>query len=85
MKTLPLASAALAGAALFFPQARAQTSLGTQLPASGAVIYLPALPTPADLSNFAASKGLPIESIQVVNGEERVAYRRPTGETNAVT
>ena len=85
MKTYLLAAAALAGAALFSPSGRAQAALGEQPLAPNAVIYLPQLPTPVELSKFAASKSLSIVSIQQVNGEELFAYRSPDGSSNLVT
>jgi hypothetical protein len=85
MKTYLLAAAALAGAALVSPAVRAQAALGDQSLAPNAVIYLPQLPTPVELSKFAATKSLSIVSIQQVNGEELFAYRSPDGATNNVT
>ena len=86
MKTYLLAAAALAGAALLSPSGRAQAALGEQPLAPNAVIYLPQLPTPVELSKFAASKSLSI----VVQSSKSMAkslfaYRSPDGSSNLVT
>jgi len=53
-------------------------------PAPNAIIYLPQLPTPADLANAAAAQGLAIEKIVQTSAQIIVVYEYANGQTNTV-
>jgi uncharacterized membrane protein YgcG len=84
MKTNFRTPAAILAAAILCAGAFAQTAGGSQTPAPNVVIYLPQIPTAADLASGAAARGLTVVSIQQTAGEEIATYRLPNGQTNIV-
>jgi len=84
MKTNFQTPAAILVAAILCTGAFAQTAGGSQMPAPNEVIYLPQIPTVADLASGAAARGLTVVSIQQTAGEEIATYRLPNGQTNIV-
>jgi hypothetical protein len=84
MKTNSLAAAAALGVALLSPALRAQTASENQPLTPNSVIYLPQVPTVAELSRTAASKNQAIASIQLMNGVETVVYHLPNNQLNVV-
>jgi hypothetical protein len=84
MKTNKCILAVLIGAATFCTKVLAQPANGGQTPTPNEVIYLPQLPTAADLTQSAAAHGVTIASIQQVNGEEVAIYRMPNGQASVV-
>ena len=84
MKTNLLAPAVIVVSAIFCSGAFAQDASGVQAPAPNTVIYLPNIPTAADLTKAAAARGLTIASIQEISGEEIATYRLANGQTSIV-
>jgi hypothetical protein len=84
MKTALTTAAALIGAAVLASTALAQTDSPGQPLTPNSVIYLPQLPTVAELSHSASAKGQSIASIQQMNGVESVVYHVANDQTNIV-
>lgn len=84
MKTNFKTPAAILAAAILSTGAFAQTAGGSQTPAPNEVIYLPQIPTAADLTSGATARGLTVVSIQQTAGEEIATYRLPNGQINIV-
>jgi uncharacterized membrane protein YgcG len=82
MKSNKCLLAVLIGAAASCTSALAQEAkVG---PAPNEVIYLPQIPTVADLTKSATAHGLTIASIRQMNGEEVAVYRSPDGQARVV-
>lgn len=81
-----LGSAALAQTPLpapTAPPAPAASPVGP-MPAPNSVIYIPRLPTPAELTSAAAAQGLTIEKMEQTNAQITVVYKFANGQTNTV-
>jgi hypothetical protein len=79
-------SAALA-AVLLVPAAVAQSSAALVSPAPltpNQFVYLPQLPTVAELNHAAAAQGIAIDRIDQANGQLVAEFRLPDGRTNVV-
>jgi hypothetical protein len=95
MKTTKLIPAALLASALFTTGALAQTSATMSSPAASPApavtgpqptqfVYVPQLPTPADIVNGAKTQGVTVSRVDQVNGEVIVGYTYPNGQTSVV-
>jgi len=95
MKTNPCFAAVVLTTALLAPGTVAQTSTPTTPPAAAptvaspmptpnAIVYIPQLPTPAELANAAAAQGLSIEKIVQTSAQIIVVYKYGNGQTNTV-
>jgi hypothetical protein len=54
------------------------------MPTPNTIVYLPQLPTPAELANGAATQGLSIEKIVQTSAQIIVVYQYANGKTNTV-
>ena len=84
MMTRQFTLAAILIGAVACTGATAQTASGGQDPAPNELIYVPAIPTAAELSQTAVAQGQTIASIRQVNGEEIVTYRLSDNRVNIV-
>jgi len=55
------------------------------MPAPNSVIYIPRLPTPAELSSAATAQGLAIAKMEVTGDHVTVVYQSGNGQTNTVS
>jgi len=94
MKTIPFLTASVLAAAFLATGAIAQTSEETApaaaaspvapIPAPDQVIYIPRLPSPAEVTSAAVAQGLKIEQIAQMAGQVTVVYRRADGQISTV-
>jgi hypothetical protein len=99
MKTNVMLAAAVFATAFFATGAAAQTTAPTvsqippptavvspasPMPTPNSIIYIPRLPTPAELSNAAAVQGLSIEKMEQTGDHITVLYRYADGQFNTV-
>jgi len=94
MKTFPFFTVSVLTAAFIAAGASAQTSEPTAPPEAASpaaptpvpdqVIYIPRLPSPAEVANAAAAQGLAIEKIAQTAAQVTVVYRRADGQTSTV-
>ena len=54
------------------------------MPAPNSIIYIPRLPTPAELSNAAAAQGLTIAKMEQTSDHITVVYEYSNGQTNTI-
>lgn len=66
------------------PMAPAPAAAAAPAPAPNQVIYLPRLPSAAELTNTAAAQGLAIEQISETGAQVVVVYKYGNGQTNTV-
>jgi len=59
-------------------------SPASPLPPPNSVIYIPRLPTPAELSNAAAAQGLAIDKMEQTSNQITVVYKYSNGQINTV-
>ena len=62
----------------------AAVSPASPMPTPNSVIYIPRLPTPAELANAAAAQGLAIEKMEQTSTQITVVYKYAGGQTNTV-
>lgn len=55
------------------------------MPAPNSIIYIPRLPTPAELSNAAAAQGLTIAKMEQTSDHITVVYQYSNGQTNTIS
>ncbi len=97
MKTNSIITTAVAATALLATGILAQTEVpapasppgavvspASPMPAPNSVIYIPRLPTPAELSNAAAAQSLTIEKMEQTAAQITVVYKFANGQTNTV-
>jgi uncharacterized membrane protein YgcG len=95
MKTNPFFTAVVLTTAFLAPGAVAQTSTPTTppaatatvaspMPAPNTIVYIPQLPTPAELANAAAAQGLSIDKIVQTSAQIIVVYEYANGQTSTV-
>jgi hypothetical protein len=97
MKTNSLITPVVLATALFAVTAVAQTaapaatptpaamaSPAGPMPAPNSTIFVPRLPTPADLSNAAAAQGLAIAKMEQTTDHITVVYQYADGQTNTI-
>ena len=75
--TAPAASPAAPAVAAVAP--------ASPMPAPNSIIYIPRLPTPAELSSAAAAQGLAIAKMEVTGDHITVVYQYGNGQTNTVS
>jgi hypothetical protein len=66
------------------PPPTAIVSLASPMPAPNSIIYIPRLPTPAELSNAAAAQGLAIAKMEQTSDHITVVYQYANGQTNTI-
>ena len=59
-------------------------SPASPMPAPNSVIYIPRLPTPAELANAAAAQSLAINKMEVTGNQITVVYKYANGQINTV-
>jgi hypothetical protein len=95
MKTNLVLSSVLIATAFLTSAAVAQTTIQTLAPATTAspasptpapnqTIYVPRLPSPAELTNVASAQGFTVDRIDQTNAQITVVYRYANGQTNTV-
>ena len=94
MKTTPFLTVSVLTAVLFAAGAFAQNSEpagppaaaspAAPLPAPDQVIYIPRLPSPAEVTSAAVAQGLKIEKIAETAGQITVVYQRSDGQISTV-
>ncbi len=62
----------------------AVVSPASPMPTPNSVIYIPRLPTPAELSSAAAAQSLTIDKMEVTSTQITVVYKFANGQTNTV-
>lgn len=82
MKTTKFIAAAIAAAGLFSTGALAQTPAAPASP--NEVVYVPQLPSAAELTKAAAAQNITIERIDQTSSQIVVTYKYPTGQENTV-
>jgi len=75
--TKPAASPAAPAAAAMAP--------ASPMPTPNSIIYIPRLPTPAELSSAASAQGLAIAKMEVTGDHITVVYQNANGQTNTVS
>ena len=67
------------------PPPPAIVSPASPMPAPNSIIYIPRLPTPAELSNAAAAQGLTIAKMEQTSDHITVVYQYANGQINTIS
>lgn len=94
MKTNPILHAVVLATALLATGASAQTAsppppadatpMVSPMPAPNQIIYIPQLPSPAELANAAAAQGGSVEQINQTSTQITIVYKYANGQTNTI-
>jgi hypothetical protein len=86
MKKHTLIAGSILATALFSTAAFAQNTVAsaTATPTPNEVVYVPQLPSVADLTKAAAAQGVTVEQINQTSGQITVVYKYSNGQVNTV-